>query len=120
MGRGRTGVGARKWSHLNLTLREIDFDEEISKATTKTGMRKAVARKEAVSGGGDDDGGVMEHTRSHARTAARKGVPHTLVHVRCFLFYTDRSIRTCPVAVQCFVFRGCGRGFLFTSTHTYV
>lgn len=48
MGRGRVGVGSRKWSHLNMTLKEIDFDQEISNAKTKTGMRKATARKEAV------------------------------------------------------------------------
>lgn len=34
-----------------MTLKEIDFDQEISNAKTKTGMRKATARKEAVSEG---------------------------------------------------------------------
>lgn len=48
MGRGRVGIGRVKWSHINLTLREIDFDELIRTAPTKTRMRKLEARKEQV------------------------------------------------------------------------
>ncbi|CAM9496380.1 unnamed protein product [Discosporangium mesarthrocarpum] len=48
MAKGRVGMSRAKWSHLNVTVREIDFDAEIEGKTTKNGRRKAVERREAV------------------------------------------------------------------------
>lgn len=49
MGRGRVGIGKRKWSHINLTLREIDFDDEINNAPNKTRMKRLTERRVEVS-----------------------------------------------------------------------
>ena len=38
----------RKWSHLNVTLREIDFDEKIKAAPSRHQREKLEARKEEV------------------------------------------------------------------------
>ncbi|CAM9920141.1 unnamed protein product [Scytosiphon promiscuus] len=48
MGRGRAGIMRRKWSHLNVTLREIDFDKQIETAASKNQREKLQARKEQV------------------------------------------------------------------------
>ncbi|CAM9669625.1 unnamed protein product [Choristocarpus tenellus] len=45
MARGRVGIASRKWSHLNLTLREIDFNALYKAATTPRGRRKVLERK---------------------------------------------------------------------------
>lgn len=34
MGRGRTGFGTMRWSHVNLKVEVIDFDDKITKAST--------------------------------------------------------------------------------------
>ena len=48
MGRGRAGIQRRKWSHLNLTLREIDFDALIEAAESRNRSEKLKARKKEV------------------------------------------------------------------------
>lgn len=48
MGRGRVGIARRKWSHLNLTLREIDFDALIEGAEKRSQREKLIARKKEV------------------------------------------------------------------------
>lgn len=48
MGRGRAGIARRKWSHLNLTLREIDFDALIEGAEKRSQREKLIARKKQV------------------------------------------------------------------------
>lgn len=52
MGRGRAGIQTRKWSHLNVTLREIDFDALIDGAESKSRRDKLTARKEEVRAAG--------------------------------------------------------------------
>ena len=42
----------RKWSHLNVTLREIDFDKQIKDAPTRYRREKLEARKDEVSARG--------------------------------------------------------------------
>ncbi|CAN0030569.1 unnamed protein product, partial [Ectocarpus fasciculatus] len=48
MGRGRAGIARRKWSHLNVTLREIDFDKQIKAAPSRNRREKLMARKDQV------------------------------------------------------------------------
>ena len=48
MGRGRAGISTRKWSHLNVTLREIDFDALIDGAENDRRRKKLTAKKEKV------------------------------------------------------------------------
>ncbi|CAM9706706.1 unnamed protein product [Ectocarpus sp. 8 AP-2014] len=48
MGRGRAGIARRKWSHLNVTLREIDFDKQIEAAPSRNRREKLMARKDEV------------------------------------------------------------------------
>mmetsp|Transcript_30807 Transcript_30807/g.31356 ORF Transcript_30807/g.31356 Transcript_30807/m.31356 type:complete len:181 (+) Transcript_30807:146-688(+) len=48
MGRGRTGVGYARWSHITLKLAQIDFDSEIEKATSNNQRERWRKRKELV------------------------------------------------------------------------
>ncbi|CAM9559018.1 unnamed protein product [Ectocarpus sp. 6 AP-2014] len=48
MGRGRAGIARRKWSHLNVTLREIDFDKQLKAAPSRNRREKLMARKDEV------------------------------------------------------------------------
>ncbi|CAM9097917.1 unnamed protein product [Pylaiella littoralis] len=48
MGRGRAGIARRKWSHLNVTLKEVDFDEQIKAEPSRYRREKLQARKDNV------------------------------------------------------------------------
>lgn len=52
MGRGRAGISTRKWSHLNVTLREMDLDAEIDGAESRNRRRRLQERKEEVGADG--------------------------------------------------------------------
>jgi len=48
MGRGRTGIGVKRWSHVWITLKSIDFDARIANAHTWSQEQKWRKRKELV------------------------------------------------------------------------
>ena len=48
MGRGRTGVGYMRKSHVKVKLEKINFDELIEKAKTPTQKAKWMKRQELV------------------------------------------------------------------------
>jgi hypothetical protein len=48
MGRGRTGIGTMRWSHLYLSVEVINFDEKISKSISPAERALWVKRKELV------------------------------------------------------------------------
>jgi hypothetical protein len=48
MGRGRTGIGIMRWSHVFLKVEVIDFDEKIAKSENSTEKSLWLKRKALV------------------------------------------------------------------------
>ena len=48
MGRGRFGIGYKRYSHLSITVKEIDFESKINGAPTWSQSQKWKKRKELV------------------------------------------------------------------------
>ena len=48
MGRGRTGFGYKRWSHLNIKVEQIDFPTTIEKAKSQNQKRVWTKRFELV------------------------------------------------------------------------